>query len=48
MRTGRRLALANPGETVVALLGVALFYLAITIPLGLLAGAVERKVAFAR
>lgn len=46
--TGRRLALANPGGTVVTLLGVALFYLAITIPLGLLAGAVERKVAFAR
>ena len=46
--TGRRVALANPGETVVVLLGVAVFYLAITIPLGLLAGAVERKVAFAR
>jgi glutamate transport system permease protein len=46
--TGRRLALANPADTVWALAGVAAFYLFITIPSGLVAGAVERKVAFAR
>lgn len=46
MGTGRRLAVANDGFWV--LIGVALFYLAITIPAGLAAGAVERKVAFSR
>jgi glutamate transport system permease protein len=46
--TGRRLALSNPADTVWALVGVAIFYLLITIPAGLIAGAVERKVAFAR
>jgi glutamate transport system permease protein len=46
--TGRRLALANPADTVWALVGVAIFYLLITIPAGLIAGGVERKVAFAR
>jgi glutamate transport system permease protein len=46
--SGRRLALSNPADTVWALAGVAVFYLLITIPAGLLAGAVERKVAFAR
>ena len=46
--SGRRIALANPADTVWALIGVALFYLLITIPAGLLAGGVERKVAFAR
>ena len=46
--TGRRLALSNPADTVWALVGVAVFYLLITIPAGLIAGAVERKVAFAR
>lgn len=46
--TGRRLAQGNPGDAVMVLVGVALFYLAITIPLGTAAGVVERKVAFAR
>jgi glutamate transport system permease protein len=45
---GRRLATANPGDVLWILGGVALFYLLITIPLGALAGAVERKVAFSR
>ena len=45
---GRRIALANPADTVWALVGVAIFYLLITIPAGLLAGGIERKVAFAR
>ena len=48
MATGRRIATANPAENIAVLVGVALFYLAITIPAGLLAGVVERKVAFAR
>lgn len=46
--TGRRIALANPGEAAWALVGVALFYLVITVPAGYLAGVLERKVAFAR
>lgn len=46
--TGRRLAQGNPGDAVMVLVGVALFYLAITIPLGTAAGVVERKVAFSR
>lgn len=48
MGTGRRVALANPGDGMIVLIGVALFYLAITIPLGIAAGVVERKVAFSR
>lgn len=48
MASGRRLAQGNPADVVWVLVGVALFYLLITIPLGLLAGAVERRVAFAR
>ena len=48
MATGRRIATANPAENIAVLVGVALFYLAITIPAGILAGVVERKVAFAR
>ncbi len=48
MGSGRRLATANPGEAVWVLVGVALFYLAITIPAGLLAGSLERRVAFSR
>ena len=48
MATGRRIATANPAENIAVLVGVALFYLAITIPAGILAGIVERKVAFAR
>lgn len=46
--TGRRLALANPAENLWVLVGVALFYLLITVPAGIGAGVVERKVAFAR
>jgi glutamate transport system permease protein len=46
--TGRRLAQGNPGDTIAVLIGVAIFYLALTIPLGTLAGVVERKVAFSR
>ncbi len=45
---GRRIALANPADTISALIGVAIFYLLITIPAGLIAGGIERKVAFAR
>lgn len=45
--TGRRLSTANAGDPVI-LVGVALFYLAITIPLGIAAGRIERRVAFAR
>ncbi len=45
---GRRVALANPAESVQALAGVAVFYLVITIPAGYLAGVLERRVAFAR
>lgn len=45
---GRRLSTANPGDVLWILAGVAFFYLLITIPLGVLAGAVERKVAFSR
>ncbi|WP_136520778.1 MULTISPECIES: amino acid ABC transporter permease [Cellulomonas] len=48
MATGRRLAQGNPGESIMVLVGVALFYLVITIPAGQLAGALERRVAFAR
>jgi len=46
--TGRRLSLANPGESVWVLVGVAAFYLLITVPSGIAAGVVERKVAFSR
>ncbi|HEU4491380.1 MAG TPA: amino acid ABC transporter permease [Jiangellales bacterium] len=45
---GRRLANAYSGDVIAVLLGVAFFYLLITIPSGLLANQVERKVAFAR
>ena len=48
MGTGRRLGTANPAEGIWVLVGVALFYLLLTIPLGTIAGAVERKVAFTR
>lgn len=44
---GRRLSTANAGDPWIWV-GVAAFYLAITIPAGLLAAHVERKVAFAR
>ena len=46
--TGRRLTVTNPADTIWILVGVAAFYLAITIPAGIIAGLVERKVAFAR
>lgn len=48
LATGRRLALANPAQSMWALAGVALFYLVITIPAGTIATRVERRVAFAR
>ncbi len=48
MATGRRLAQGNPADSIMVLVGVALFYLVITIPAGQLAGALERRVAFAR
>ena len=46
--TGRALARDNPGDVVWMLLGVAFFYLLITVPAGVLAGWVERKVVFSR
>lgn len=46
--SGRRLSQGNPGDAILVLAGVAMFYLIITIPLGIIAGAVERKVAFSR
>ena len=45
---GRRLTTANPAAGLWPLIGVAVAYLVITIPAGVLAGAVERKVAFTR
>lgn len=48
MGAGRRLTTSNPSDTLWVLAGVALFYLLITIPAGIIAGVVERKVAFAR
>lgn len=45
---GKRLATGNPADVIAVLTGVAVCYLIITIPAGLLAGYVERKVAFAR
>jgi glutamate transport system permease protein len=48
LASGRRIALANPSDAMLALAGVGIFYLIITIPAGLLAGVLERKVAFAR
>ena len=44
----RRLANANPADVIAVLIGVGVCYLAITIPAGLLAGYVERRVVFAR
>lgn len=46
--TGRRLGVTNAADGTWVLIGVAAFYLLITIPAGLLAGVVERKVAFSR
>ena len=44
----RRLANTYPADIVPMLIGIGLFYLVITIPSGLLAGYVERRVVFAR
>lgn len=46
--TGRRLGVTNAANGFWVLVGVAVFYLLITIPAGLLAGVVERRVAFSR
>ncbi|QIX27987.1 amino acid ABC transporter permease [Nocardioides sp. JQ2195] len=45
---GRTLAIENPSEGMWFLAGVAFFYLVITIPAGIAAGHLERKVAIAR
>jgi glutamate transport system permease protein len=44
----RRLPTTYPADIIPVLIGVGVFYLAITIPAGFLANRVERKVAFAR
>lgn len=46
--TGRALARDYPSDVLLMLLGVAAFYLLITIPAGTIAGRVERRVAFSR
>lgn len=43
-----RLSNRNPADVIPVLIGVAVFYLAITVPAGILASRLERKVAFAR
>lgn len=48
MASGRRLTVTNSADGIWILVGVALFYLVITIPAGLLSSALERRVAFAR
>ncbi|MFP5368332.1 MAG: amino acid ABC transporter permease [Actinomycetes bacterium] len=45
---GRQLANANGDAVIAVLLGTAFFYLLLTVPLGILASTVERKVAIAR
>lgn len=45
---GKQLANDNGNAVLVVLLGIAFFYLLITVPLGLLANYVEKKVAIAR
>ena len=45
---GRQLANANGDAVIPVLLGVAFFYLLLTVPLGILASTVERKVAIVR
>lgn len=45
---GKRLAAANGDQVMAVLLGVAMFYLLITVPMGILASTVERKVAISR
>lgn len=46
--TGRGLARDFPSDVLMLLGGVAVFYLVITIPAGLVASAIERKVVFSR
>jgi glutamate transport system permease protein len=46
--TGRALARDYPADVIWMLLGVAFFYLVITIPAGTIAGFVERRVVFSR
>lgn len=48
MAVGIRLANRNPADVILVLVGVAVFYLAITVPAGILANRLERRVAFAR
>ena len=48
MAVGIRLSNRHPADIVVILLGIAVCYLLITIPAGILAGRLERRVAFAR
>lgn len=48
MGSGRRLGVTNAADGLWVLVGVAVFYLLITIPAGTIAAAVERKVAFTR
>lgn len=48
MAVGVRLASRNAADVVVILLGIAVCYLIITIPAGILASRLERRVAFAR
>lgn len=45
---GRRLTNEFPADVIAVLIGVGVAYLILTIPSGVLAGVVERKVAFAR
>jgi len=45
---GKRLATANPEAVIPVLVGVAIAYLALTVPTGLLVGWLERKVAIVR
>lgn len=46
--TGRSLARDNPSDVLLLLGGIAVCYLIITIPAGLAAGAIERRVVFSR
>ncbi len=48
MAVGVRLSNRNPADVVTILVGIAVCYLIITIPAGVLAGRLERRVAFAR
>lgn len=44
----QRLGTANPADGLFIFFGIGALYLAITVPLGILAGQVEKRVAFAR